>query len=467
MKKIIFVLATILLVTPSFAQYTKLFDFAGAANGSNPYGSLVSDGSFLYGMTLSGGTYNNGVIFKIKPDGTGYAKLLDFTGVNGRQPYGSLISDGTFLYGMTREGGTIGTVFRIKPDGTGYNKLLDFTGVTNGKRPQSDLVSDGTFLYGMTRQGGANDLGTVFKIMPDGSGYAKLLDFAGTANGSEPIGALISDGIFLYGMTSAGGANNMGLIFQINSDGTGYADLLDFTGVANGQGPFGSLISDGTYLYGMTEIGGNGTSYVNGSGTIFKIKSDGTGYSKLHDFTSPVNGALPFGSLISDGIFLYGMTFKGGTGSCTDGCGTLFKIKTDGTGFTKLLDFTGTANGSNPNGSLISDGIFLYGMTSLGGANNFGTVFKYQYTPAGIAENNSANSFNVYPNPFNHQTTVIFAEEQKNITIKIIDVIGKEIKTTTFTGKQLTIEKGAMKAGIYFVRIIDNDNIFNKKIIVE
>src|ERR1035437_9169964 len=88
------------------AQYTKLLDFAGATNGNDPYGSLISDGTFLYGMTQYGGTDSLGVIFKIKPDGSGYAKLIDFTSVaNGSNPSGSLISDGTFLYGMTYGGG--------------------------------------------------------------------------------------------------------------------------------------------------------------------------------------------------------------------------------------------------------------------------------------------------------------------------------------------------------------------------
>ena len=39
----------------SFAQYTKLLDFNGAANGAVPEGSLFYDGSFLYGTTSNGG----------------------------------------------------------------------------------------------------------------------------------------------------------------------------------------------------------------------------------------------------------------------------------------------------------------------------------------------------------------------------------------------------------------------------
>ena len=151
------------------------------------------------------------------PDGSGYVKLLDFAGAtNGRRPTGSLISDGTFLYGMTYSGGTndLGTIFKIMPDGSGYVKLLDFTGVTNGSTPSGSLISDGTFLYGMNSDGGTNDMGTIFKIMPDGSGYVKLLDFAGATNGRTPYGSLISDGTFLYGMTSQGGTNNDGVIFK-------------------------------------------------------------------------------------------------------------------------------------------------------------------------------------------------------------------------------------------------------------
>src|SRR3989304_2145465 len=95
------------------AQYTKLLDFTGTANGSYSQGSLISDGTFLYGMAGGGGANSKGVVFKIKPDGTGYAKLLDFSGANGSNPGGSLISDGTFLYGMTYEGGanSYGVVF--------------------------------------------------------------------------------------------------------------------------------------------------------------------------------------------------------------------------------------------------------------------------------------------------------------------------------------------------------------------
>ena len=354
------------------AQFSLLNNFTGGTDGSNPFGTCVSDGTFLYGMTYGGGTNNLGTLFKIKPDGTGYSKLIDFSGtLDGSYPVGSLMYDGTYLYGMTTAGGinNMGVVFKIMPNGTGFNKLMDFSGALNGRNSQGTLVSDGTFLYGITYQGGSNDQGTIFKIMPNGSGYAKLMDFVSPVTGGNPIGGLIYDGTYLYGQANFGGTGGLGVVFKVLSDGSGYTKLLEFSGT-NGNGPYGSLLADGANLYGMTRRGG-----LSDLGTLFKITTSGTGYTKLIDFAGSSNGSYPEGSMISDGTYLYGLTRNGGTSNT----GTMFKLLFNGTGYSKLIDFSSPVNGSNPRGSLISDGTFHYGMTFQGGTNNLGTVFKYQY----------------------------------------------------------------------------------------
>lgn len=455
-----------------FAQYVKLLDLSGASSGRAPWGSLISDGTFLYGMTSNGGTNDSGTVFKIKPNGTGYSKLIDFAGTtNGAFAQGSLISDGTFLYGLTQYGGSsdLGVVFKIKPDGTGYSKMIDFAGTINGSRPCGSLIYDGTFLYGMTTLGGAYNAGNIFKIKPDGTLYSVLYNFGGIVNdGFRPNGSLISDGTFLYGMTKDGGASSMGTIFKIKPDGTDYVKFFDFAGFTNGQNPLGSLIFEGPFLYGMTKSGGS-----NYFGTIFKIKPDGTSFSKLLDFNGVPNGENPLGSLIFEGTFLYGMTQGGGSSS---DAGVIFRIKVDGTGYSKLFSFTNnsSASGMHPPGSLFSDGTSLYGMTYDGGTGTCsgffggcGTIFKYGLGTTTIDENNEPIGFNIYPNPFTSQTTITFTQEQKNTVIKIIDVLGKEIKNLIFTGKLLLIDKEDIKDGIYFVQIIDeNNNVANRKIII-
>jgi uncharacterized repeat protein (TIGR03803 family) len=356
------------------AQYAKLLDFTGFANGNSPYADLFYDGNFLYGMTTSGGVKDSGVIFKIKPDGTGYYKLYDFLGIpDGNIPNNSFISDGTFLYSMTVRGGLkdSGTIFKIKPDGTGYNKLFDFGGPSGG-RPSGALFSDGSFLYGMTQKGGLNNYGTIFKIKTDGTGFLKLFDFS-FATGSNPrTSALISDGVFLYGVTWKGGSSpcvqGCGTIFKIKPNGTGFVKLLDFN-ATNGNSPTASLSFDGTYLYGTTAGGGT-----LGYGTIFKIKPDGTGHVILHNCDNMWGGHYPYGSIISNGSFLYGMTRVGGS----YGLGVIYKLKSDGSEFSVLHNFPEVQyDGCYPEGSLISDGIYLYGMTTSCGTNNKGIIFKY------------------------------------------------------------------------------------------
>lgn len=357
------------------AQFAKLHDFDGT-NGSEPWGSLISDGTFLYGMTSSGGVNDDGTIFKIMPDGSGFVKLFDFEATtSGSFPPSSLYFDGTFLYGMTNSGGANnnGTAFRIRPDGTDFLKLLDFNGTGNGSDPYGTFISDGTFLYGMTSSGGANNLGTIFKILPDGTGYTKLLDFNGTVNGGFPLGSLISDGTFLYGVTSGGGTANQGTIFKILPDGTGYVRMHNFN-TTNGREPWGKLLLIGTTLYGMTESGGSV-----GDGTIFRINTNGTGFSKFFDFDINTNFAeSPFGDLVTDGTYLYGHTYFGGVGGTND-YGVLFRILPDGTGFTRLHDFTTAENGWLLFGSPLLVGTTLYGMTQQDGvAPGDGTIYSYQ-----------------------------------------------------------------------------------------
>lgn len=462
MKKTVLIFVFFLSIcNNSFAQYTKLLDFDGASKGKYPYGSLYYDGTFLYGMTSIGGTNDLGTLFKIKPDGSGFVKLLDFAGTtNGSNPYGALISDGTFLYGMTVNGGAnnFGTIFKIKPDGTGYVKLLDFSGTANGSNPWGSLISDGTFLYGMTFGGGSSSMGTVFKIVPDGTGYAKLLDFAGLSNGRNPRGALLYDGTYLYGMTSVGGADNFGTLFKILPNGTGYVKLLNFDSITKGRNPYGSLISDGTYLYGMTS--GSGTNSSSSYGTIFKIMPDGTGYSKLLDFNGTATGRHPYGSLFSDGTSLYGMTFDGGV----DNWGTLFKIAPNGTGFTKLIDFGGTTTGMNPWGSLISDGTSLYGMTGGGGTNAFsGTLFQYGISTLSTAKNQLQNDFKIYPNPSSCFFNIEVDENLIGSKAVIYNILGQKIKE--FSLKSTTTNQNLNK-GMYILEIEKDGNKSVKKLIV-
>ncbi|MEA3488906.1 MAG: choice-of-anchor tandem repeat GloVer-containing protein [Candidatus Omnitrophota bacterium] len=298
---------------------------------------------------------------------------------DGEKPYGSLIMGSGTLYGMTSKGGdsNLGTIFKINPNGSGFNLLHEFAGYPDdGYAPQGSLIMDPVTLtlYGMAHTGGDSWRGTVFRINPDGTGYNLLHEFAGGADdGRYPYGSLVMDSGTLYGMTSEGGDSNKGTVFRVNSGGTGFTLLHDFAGGADdGYSPLGDLIMDSGTLYGMTKWGGDSNF-----GTIFKINPDGGGFTLLHEFTGGADdGSRPRGSLMIDSGTLYGMTIYGGTGR-----GVVFSINADGTGFNPLHKFYDVANGGYPYGSLIMDSGKLYGM-----ANYAGTVFEIN--PDGTGFNN-------------------------------------------------------------------------------
>lgn len=101
--------------------------------------------------------------------------------------------------------------------------------------------------------------------------------------------------------------------------------------------------------------------------------------------------------------------------------------------------------------------------------NGFTLNVQYENTTTGIFQNNSDKlKVSIYPNPFTSQTTISFNKEMKNSSIKIVDVLGKKINEITFSGKQLIIEKGSMKAGVYFLQVVDeNKDLVNRKIIIQ
>ncbi len=439
------------------AQYVKLRDFVGSPDGWAPTSSLIYDGTFLYGTTADGGTGGGGTVFRIMPNGSAYNRLLNFDGTNGSTPFGSLTTDGTYLYGMTNKGGTSsqGSIFKIYTDGTGFVNLFDFKGINGtGIWPRGALFIAGTSLYGMTNKGGAYGNGTIFKIETDGTGYTTLLDFNGT-NGSYPTGALISDGTFLYGVTPNGGSS-AGTVFKIKPDGTGYVKLYDFDCTNGGDCyPEGDLFYDGSFLYGMTD----GGKY--GNGSIFKIKTDGTGFTRLLDFDC-LNGCGPGerSGLTFDGNFLYGMTQHGGSNGAYYGdyAGTIFKIKTDGTSYTRMYDLGGTS-GRNPGGSLVTDGTYLYGTTWLGGSKDAGVIFKINNNTVsltGVATNKSNQEIKIYPNPAKEILNIEFASLNENVRLKITNLLGEDVLDEPLLNQHSTFNTKHLETGVYFIRIENN-----------
>lgn len=352
-----------------------LYAFSGAADGSYPDSGLTEglDGN-LYGTTIRGGASDVGTVYRLTPDGR-HTVIYSFTNgpADGQNPASGLelADDGTF-YATTTAGGQYGqgTFFRITTAGQ-LTTLFSFGGPGIGAKPQGiTLMQDGNF-YGTTSYGGANNLGTVYRITPAGA-HTVLYSFAPGGDARVPVAGLSPyavDGM-LYGVTHYGGANNLGAIFRIATDGAGYAVLHSFAGgTADGEYPGNKLrqAPDG-YLYGTT---GSGGAY--GLGTVFKY-SPATGQSLVRSFAgAPNDGSAPSSRLrLGEDGYLYGVTFYGGRFDY----GSFFRLATTGE-YRLLYSFSGGAGGQSPSSSLLtgSDGYF-YGTTVTGGPSNNGTIYK-------------------------------------------------------------------------------------------
>jgi uncharacterized repeat protein (TIGR03803 family) len=437
------------------AQYSKLFDFSGISTGSKMFGDVISDSTYHYGMTYEGGIQDSGTIFKILPDGTGYQKLLDFNGSNGSNPYGSLLKLDSFLYGMTMTGGLNygGVIFKIKIDGTSFTKLHDFgdyNSATNGSNPLENLSTDGTWLYGTTIQGGAFAKGTIFKIKPDGTSFTLLFEFDGI-NGEGPHSTLLHLGNYLYGTTMSGGQNSIGTLFKILPDGSGHEIIFNFDGTSNGGKPLGYLISDGTFLYGMNLGGPNSTP-----GILYKIKPDSTSFQILKIFTGNSDGYQPFGSLILVGNTLYGFTNAGGSVQT----GNIFKIQTDGSAYTQIYDFQSSSLGIgiDPFGTPLYENGYIYGTTMLGGTYGKGVLFRLNLNLVSNYETVADDNI-IFPNPVSN---ILQIQSSENINkISCVNLWGQTIELNI---ENNLIDVSNLSDGIYFLIITKNDGkyILNK-----
>ena len=325
---------------------------------------------------------------------TSYQKITSYgvgglTGTNDNSvfghTYGALIEgDDGRLYGQTPTGGTAGgsvggagTVFALNKDGTEaailHNFIADYS-PDDGSYPVGPLLqaSDG-FLYGTTPYGGSScSCGVIFKVNTNGSGYALIQTFDASVsplNGFFPERKLVEgpDG-WLYGGTSSGGANGDGVIFKVNKNGSGYTVLRSLSESAN-EGVSDLFLSADGMLYGTSGFGGPDES-----GALFKISTNGTGFSVIRQFTgSGGDGSDPHLIEGNDGKLYGTVTIYNAN------IGTVFRLDKNGSNYTTLHTFTGTStDGSYPNGIIEAANGALYGTTQAGGSNNWGTIFKIE-----------------------------------------------------------------------------------------
>lgn len=295
----------------------------------------------------------------------------------------------------TSGGGPLGQgrLLRIPPAGTPMEDIMFFTNATLvGSEPQgpfneaiADLPGLGTgIMFGVCRRGGAADLGCIVRVRTDG-GYTVMRSFtASSSDGRYPNGGLTFVQGYLYGTTPEGGLNNSGTLFRIKYDGTDYSVLKHFGDSLEGaRTPNGSMVFVEDSLYGTTYAGG-----VDDLGTLFRYKVATGVFSVRWNFGSaPHHGILPAGGLTAtrdfgSGDAFYGLASYGGTNDA----GTLYRFDDYNQGtFTAIRHFGATSTDPRyPRGRVAISGnlgVRYVGVSTQGGEFGKGAIFAVGSDP--------------------------------------------------------------------------------------
>jgi uncharacterized repeat protein (TIGR03803 family) len=326
----------------SGTSLTTLYAFGCAGDGANPSGSLIVDSSGnLYGTTSNGGDGGCGTVFELA--NTTLTTLYSFgCGDDGGYPVAGVAHDGMGnLYGTAPSYGLNGggVAFEIAASGA-FSVIYNFCSLSacaDGEYPDAGLAIDAQQnLYGTTYQGGIKGCyqkagcGTVFELSPEAGGVWKetvLHAFTGegATDGAYPeLGALTlstqqmgnSEEAVIFGVTSQGGENGDGTVFEMVQEKKGYVFSVvhSFAGApGDGEWPLGTLIHENGTLYGTTLAGGSSRDY----GTIFDLSMDKGKKTwtetVLYSFTNGDDGGYPESGLVagSQGN-LYGVASEGG-----------------------------------------------------------------------------------------------------------------------------------------------------------
>jgi uncharacterized repeat protein (TIGR03803 family) len=371
------------------------------ATGAYPDSKLVYFDGKLYGTTQQGGDNNDGVIYTIRPDGSDYRVIHHFdpgTPAIGL-PFGniSITSDGR-IFGMFYQhmysGGVPYKLYKLDTSGANFEPFLSVT--ANNQRDYGHLnvdmlltaSADSIFLA--TQEMGRHEGGVLSKFDTLGNSLFGQYHFGYSVNGFKPTNGLIkgTDGK-LYGTAKIGGTDGAGIVYSVNADGTGYTKLHEFTD-AQGFELSGKLLegTDGK-LYGAS------SQNTGGGGTIFRINKNGSAFEIIHSFTDLSTGYAPLGSLIEDNT---GALF-GTTNYSTSGAGVVFKMNKDGSGYTVLKTFDGSEI-YFPAAGLFVSGNYLYGACSNGGAEFKGGIFRIQKNGTGYQVLHEFNGSSDGSNPY-------------------------------------------------------------------
>jgi uncharacterized repeat protein (TIGR03803 family) len=353
-----------------------VFDFEHTLTGFNMNGSFVqgANGKLYAGIT-SGGSGNHGVVFEFDIAAHTFKKIEDLhVSSDGEYPIGSIsLAPNGKIYAVAPKGGLYNEGVLVECDPSiapgHFTKKINFQNAVSGANPRhAPVTGPGGKLYGTTINGGTQDAGTIYEYDPSTDAFKTKFQFE-LKNGAHPEGLLLAKDQKFYGILNFGG-----YLFQYDAVANTVSNLASLPFTTCSLQSSGHLIqAENGKLYGLVSCNSAGDT----TGNLFEydIALD-TLVTKVV-FNTYGMGLKPYGTLAeAPNGKLYGVTAEGGLYKQ----GTLFEYDPASGVHKKLVDFKEKELGWQPNGGLLlaSNGK-LYGTTAMGGKEEAGVVFEYDY----------------------------------------------------------------------------------------
>lgn len=444
--------------------------FGGTANDVGYSVEQTTDGGYI----ISGYTWSFGAggedVYLIKTDTNG---TLQWS-----KTYGGIGNDVSFEVRQTTDGGYIvtgycssfppgGTVYLIKTDANGNTLWTKIYGGSYDDRSYSvQQTTDGGYIVLGELSGPAAIWSNILLIKTDSIGnlvWTKTFGSTAGYNDGTSLEQTNDGGYILANVTTYGtGLRNL---YLIKTDSSGNVIWKKTMGGANYD--FGECVqqtNDGGYV-----ITGSTTSFGAGGYDVSLIKTDSSGN---------VLWARTFGGVGSDAAYSVQQTNDGGyivggySGSFVGGNPRVYLIKTDSLGNSgcnqgnmNLVIGNPTIQSANINFPVASPPTIAGVAASITGYGGVGTVLCIS---TGMSETEGENSLSIFPIPAHHHFTVAFEKTIISGHIAITDIQGKNIfyeHIFNETKKEINVENVA--PGIYFVRVFDGFNFYNRKINIE
>jgi uncharacterized repeat protein (TIGR03803 family) len=187
------------------------FDDSTIGSDSTPGSLAIDTAGNIYGTTLTFANNDSGTLFRVSPKGA-VTILFEFDLYQNcaHANTGLLLDNKGDIYGSTEEPACL---YEYGANGT-FSILYQFPVLTNV--PNGGLIRDKMGdLYGTTFNGGDYGEGSVFEFSSAGV-FSTTYSFTGGADGGTPTYGLTADssGNF-YGVATAGGKNQGGVVFKI------------------------------------------------------------------------------------------------------------------------------------------------------------------------------------------------------------------------------------------------------------